>query len=182
MKRISRIPALLKAGIGTRIDKDRSNRRWKMPQTKRIPAALAGFWRRSRIALIIAGLLAIGVVFAGLHDVGIVLGILAAMVIVFEVTRRWRRIRNYIILFFASILGIIFLAFLDEGMVKPVVRFLGGTGAVNSAGFEVFNQIISLIILFFGVACLLTGVFGTIVLGVWRLARLRKKPAAPAGT
>jgi hypothetical protein len=137
---------------------------------------LAGFWRRSRISLIIAGLLAIGVVFAGLHDTGIVLGILAAMVIVFEIVRRWRRIRNFIILFFASVFGIVFLAFLDEGIVKPVVGFLGGPGAVKSAGFEVFNQIVSLVMLFFGVACLLTGFFGTIVMAAWHLARLRKKP------
>jgi hypothetical protein len=147
-----------------------------MAKIKQIQGALAGFWRRSRISLIIAGLLAIGVVFAGLHDVGIVLGILAAMVIVFEMIRHWRRIRNYIILFFASVFGIVFLAFIDEGVVKPIVRFVGGNGAVNSAGFEVFNQIISLIMLFFGVACLLIGFFGTIAMAVWRLARLRKKP------
>jgi hypothetical protein len=143
-----------------------------MRKIKEKLSALGRFWHRSRISLLIAAVLIIGVIFAGLHDIGIVLGILAAMVILIELTRRWRRIRNFIILFFASFLGIIYLSFLDEAVVKPFVRLLGGAGAVSGTGFDVFNQIISLIILFFGTAGLITGFLGAIILGVWRLVTL----------
>jgi hypothetical protein len=143
-------------------------------------SALAGFWQRSRVSLIIAAVLAIGIVFFGLHDVGIVLGILMAMVIMIELTRRWRKTRNFIILFIASFLGIIFLSFLDEQVVKPFVRLVGGDGAVNGKGFDIFNQIISLIILFFGVAGLITGFIGTIVMGIWRLVALVKNKGKTA--
>jgi hypothetical protein len=145
-------------------------------------SALVRFWRRSRISLVLFIFLVIGVVFAGLHDVGIVLGILAGMVIMIELSRRWRRIRNFIILFLASFFGIILLSFLDAGVVKPFVRLLGGTGAVRGTGFEVFNQIISLIILFFGTAGLIAGFFGTIILGILRLVLWRNRHRTEANT
>jgi hypothetical protein len=137
-----------------------------------ILSALARFWRSHRIAVIAFAVLGTGVVFAGLHDIGIVMGIAAAMVLIIELTRRWRRIRNFIILFIGAVVGMIFLAFLDEGVVKPVVVFIGGQAALATAPFEIFNQVISLVMLFFGVACVLTGFFGTIVLAIWRLVQL----------
>jgi hypothetical protein len=137
---------------------------------------------QNRIWLILAAVLAIGVVFFGLHDAGIILGILGALVVLFGLTYRWRRISNFIILFFSSFLGIIFLAFLDEMVVRPFVRLLGGPEAVNGTGFEVFNQIISLIMLFFGVAGLFTGFFGTVILAVIRLAGLLNRHKNEADT
>jgi hypothetical protein len=141
---------------------------------------LKRFWHRSRISLIIAAVLFIGVIIFGLHDVGIVLGIMMAMVIMIELTRRWRRVLNFIILFFASFLGIVLLSFLDEEVVKRFTLLLGGAGAANATVYEVFNQIISLIILFFGTAGLITGFFGTIILSIWRLVTLinRHRPAS----
>jgi accessory gene regulator protein AgrB len=153
-----------------------------MQKMKEKLSALHRFWRKHRISFVLFLLLAVGVVFAGLHDTGIVLGILAAMILIIEMSRRWRRIRNFLILFAASFLGIIFLAFLDEAVVKPMVRFLGGAAAVNGTGFEVFNQIISLIILFFGVAGLITGLLGAFVLVIVRLVMLRNRPKTEART
>jgi hypothetical protein len=153
-----------------------------MRKTRESPSALARFWQRSRVSLIIAAVLVMGVIFFGLHDVGIVLGILMATVLMFELTRRWRRIRNFIILFISSFLGIVFLAFLDVEVVKYFVPLLGGAGAVNGKGFQVFNQIVSLIILFFGTAGLITGFLGTVILGLWRLAGLRKRRKTEANT
>jgi hypothetical protein len=146
-----------------------------MVKIKRVTAALGGFLHRHRIAFVLVVLLVIGVVVAGLHDVGIVLGILTAEVILVEFFRRWRRIRNFIFLFLASFFGIILLSFLDAGVVKPLVRLLGGTAAVNGTGFEVFNQIVSLFVLFFGTAGLITGLLGAAVLGIWRLVDLINK-------
>ncbi len=144
-------------------------------KVKKIQSALVRFLHRHRIALVLVVLLVIGVVFAGLHDVGVVLGILAAGVILVEIARGWRRIRNFILLFLGSFFGIIFLSFLDVGVVKPLVRLIGGEGAVSGAGFEVFNQIVSLIVLFFGTAGLITGFLGAVVLGIWRLVNLFNK-------
>jgi len=146
-----------------------------MNKIKRALAALAGCWRKSRVSIIIVVLLAFGVIIAGLHDVGIVMGILAAAVILVEMTRRWRRTRNFIIMFAASFLGMIFLSFLDIEVVKPLVYFIGGEGAVSRTVFDVINQVISLIILFFGLAGLLTGFFGTIITGTVNLVTLVKR-------
>ena len=146
-----------------------------MNKIKRALAALAGCWRKSRVSIIIVVLLAFGVIIAGLHDVGIVMGILAAAVILVEMTRRWRRTRNFIIMFAASFLGMIFLSFLDIEVVKPLVYFIGGEGAVSRTVFDVINQVISLIILFFGLAGLLTGFFGTLITGTLNLVALVKR-------
>jgi hypothetical protein len=146
-----------------------------MNKMKRVLAALAGCWRKSRVSIIIVVLLAFGVIVAGLHDVGIVMGILAAVVILVEMTRRWRRTRNFIIMFFTSLLGMAFLSFLDIEVVKPLVYFIGGEGAASRTVFDVFNQVISLIILFFGLAGVLTGFFGTIITGAVSLVALVKR-------
>lgn len=153
-----------------------------MPKIQKGLSALAGFWQRNRISLILAAVLVIGVFFFGLHDTGLILGILAAMVILIGLTYRWRRTRNFIILFFSSFFGIILLAFLDEEVVKPFVHLIGGAGAVNGRGFEVFNQIVSLFMLFFGTAGLIVGFFGTIIVGILRLLGLRNKRRTEANT
>jgi hypothetical protein len=146
-----------------------------MQKIKEWFSSLGRVCRRSRISLIIAVVLILGVIIFGLHDVGIVLGILAAIVILVELTRRWRKIRNFIMLFVASFLGMILLSFLDVEVAKPLFRFLGGFGAENGAGFQVFNQVVSLIILFFGVAGLLTGFWGAAILCIWRVVLLIKR-------
>jgi hypothetical protein len=144
-------------------------------------AALAGFWHRSRVSLIVAAVLAIGVIIFGLHDVGIILGILGAMVINIEISRRWRKTRSFIILFFASFFGIIFLAFLDVAVIKNFILHLDGAGETTT-GYDIFNQIVSLIILFFDTAGLITGFFGTIIVGIWRLVALISKRKASSHT
>ena len=149
---------------------------------KKVFAALAGLWRRSRISFIIVAALAIGVVIAGLHDVGIVMGIGAGVVIFVEITRGWRRARRFGVLFFASVLGILLLSFVDAQVVKPLVQFAGGDGAVNGAGFQVFNQMVSLVILFFGVAGVLVGLLGAIGTGILNLAELIAKGKKEAKT
>jgi hypothetical protein len=146
-----------------------------MRKIKAILSALAGFWRRSRISLIIAAVLVIGVIFIGLRDVGIILGYLATTIVMVELTRRWRRIRNFTILLFASFFGIIFLAFLHEVVVLPLISLLLGAGALDSLGFYIFSDAVSLIILFIGPVGMFIGFLGAIVLGVFRLVSLGKK-------
>jgi hypothetical protein len=143
-------------------------------------AAFAGFWRERRISIIVVALLIIGIVFAGLHDVGIVLGYLAATVIFVEITRRWRKIRNFVILFFTSILGMVFLSFLHEEVAVPLVSMLLGPGALESTGFRIFSDAVSLVILFFGPAGSFVGFTGALALGVIHLISSRKKPKTEA--
>ncbi len=149
---------------------------------KNIVSALGRFWHRSRIALVIFFLLVIGIIFAGLHDTGIVLGILAGLVIMIEISRKWRRIRSFIFMLLISFFGIIFLSFIDVDVVKPAVRFLGGPGAETGSGFEIFNQIVSLVIVFFGTAGLVTGFLGTVILSIWRLISYIDKWGAARNT
>jgi ABC-type multidrug transport system fused ATPase/permease subunit len=138
-----------------------------MPKIMERLSALAAFWRKGRISWVLVALLVLSVIFFGLHDVGLILGITAAIVIMIELTHRWRRAWNFIILFFTTFLGIILLSFLDVEVVKPFVRLFGGADAVNETGFQVFNHIVSLSILFFGAAGLIVGFFGALVLGAW---------------
>lgn len=139
-------------------------------------SALGRFWRRSRVSLILAALLIIAVVFIGLHDIGMILGYLATLIIMVELTRRWRKIRNFIILLVASFFGIILLAFLHEEVVGPLVRLMLGAGALESLGFRIFSDAVSLIMIFVGAMGLIIGLAGTIILGILRLVAWRKNP------
>lgn len=85
-------------------------------------------------------------------------------------------------MFLISFFGIIFLSFIDVDVVKPAVRFLGGPGAETGSGFVIFNQIVSLVILFFGTAGLVTGFIGTVVLSIWRLVSYIDKLGAARDT
>ena len=153
-----------------------------MPKIKKRLSALAGFWQRSRISLVVAALLVIAVVFIGLHDVGMILGYLATAIVMLELTRRWRKTRYFVILFCASFLGIIFLAFLHEVVVAPLVSLFTGTAANESLGFRIFSDVISLVMIFIGVMGMVIGLAGTVILGIIRLIWLRNRGKPEANT
>ena len=131
--------------------------------------ALAKFWQRRRISLVLIILLIIAVVILGLHDTGMILAYLATAIIMLELTRHWRKIRNFVILLFGSIAGIILLSFLHEVVVEPLVRILLGPGALQSLGFRIFSDGVSLLMIFFGLMGTITGLAGAFILGVLRL-------------
>src|SRR3972149_7161483 len=115
-----------------------------MEKMKQRFLALVRFWQRRRISLALFVALVVAVVFLGLHDVGMILAYLATAIIIVELTPRWRKIRNFIILFFASFLGSILLAFLHVEVVSPLVRLLLGAAAIESLGFRIYNDTVSL--------------------------------------
>ena len=124
----------------------------------------------TRILLILFILLAVTAVFIGLENTpGFVICYLAATVLVVELTRRWRRIRNFMILGLAAFLGSIFLAFLDQEVVFPLAGFIGGTAVVESTPVNLYHDITSGIILFFGPVGMLVGFVGSLTLAVFRL-------------
>jgi hypothetical protein len=139
--------------------------------------------RATRVLLVLFLLLVISVIFVGLDNtVGFGIGFLAATVLAIELTRRWRRIRNFVILFVASFFGSIFLSFLHEEVVYPLAGFIGGLPVVNSTPMNIYHDITSGIILFFGTAGVLVGFFGGIILAVSRLVALVNRKRVPRGT
>lgn len=132
-------------------------------------------WQRYRISFILAAVLVAAVIFIGLHDVGLLLGYIATTLVMLELTRRWRKIRYFLILFLVSFLGIIFLAFLHEVVVSPLAGWLLGASALKSPGFRLFSDIVSLAMIFPGVVGMVMGLAGAAILGVWRLATWKGK-------
>ena len=109
-------------------------------------------------------------VFTGMdNETGIILGWLAAAVLLAELTRRWQRPLYFFILAIASFGGAVFLSFLHEEVVYPLVSWLGGAGAVDSLPMKIFHETISFIILFFRPTGIIIGILGTAVLLVVRL-------------
>lgn len=147
----------------------------KMQKTKKILSALVRYWQRYHLALIIAAILIICIIFIGLHDLGMILGYVATTIIMLELTYRWRKIRYFIFLLFGSFLGIILLSFLHEEVVSPLVRILLGTGALNSTEFHIFSDAVSIMIIFIGLMGIIIGIVGTAVLGIFRLIDLKNR-------
>jgi len=145
-------------------------------------AALARFWQRTRFSLIIAGVLVIVIIFVGLHDLGIVLGYVATIIVMLDLTRRWRKPLNFIILCVASFLALVLLAFLHEVVVIPLVTFIFGNGALSSPGLRIFSDTVSLIMLFICPMGFLIGFFGALVSGVFQLVTLLQSRKTEADT
>jgi hypothetical protein len=111
-----------------------------------------------------------------------ILGYLATTILMVELTRRWRKIRYFVILFFASFLGMILLAFLHEEVVSPLVSLFTGAAAVKSLGFRIFSDVVSLVMIFIGVMGIVIGIAGTLILGILRLVGLRNRRRTEANT
>ena len=128
-------------------------------------------------------MLVICVIFVGLDNpTGIILGWLATAVLMTELTRRWRNIRNFLILGVASFVGAIFLSFLHEVVVYPLAGIIGGAGALQSRALGVFHEAISLIILFFTPVDVFIGIVGAITLVILRLITLLNKRSVSSNT
>ena len=141
--------------------------------------AAVRFWQKRHLSVALAAALVIGVIAIGLHDTGIFLGYIATTLVMLELTRRWRRIRNFIILSVASVLGIIFLAFLHEEVAKPLALWLLGSGAEQNLAFHLFSDIVTLAMIFVGATGTVFGFFGAVILALWRLAVGKRQPAGP---
>jgi hypothetical protein len=135
--------------------------------------------RVTRVLLAVFLLLVFVDVFIGLQSTtGFVIGYLATTVLAVELTRRWRKLKNFIILFLAAFLGSILLAFLHEEVVYPLAGFIGGPPVVNSTPMNLYHDITSGIILFFGPVGMLVGFSGGAVMVVLRLVTLVSRKSA----
>jgi hypothetical protein len=146
-------------------------------------SALIRLSKMTRTLLALFCVLIIGVVFVGLDNTyGIILGWLATAVLEIELTRRWRKVRNFLILGVASFVGAIFLSFLHEVVVYPLADIIGGAGALQSRSLGIFHEAISLIILFFTPVGIFIGIMGAITLVIWHLIKLLSKKSVASNT
>jgi hypothetical protein len=143
-----------------------------MARIRKIFKGLVAAWERYHIAYIIAGLLVVCVVFIGTRDRGMILGYIATTLIMVEITRRWRKILYFFLFGLTAFLSSIFLSFLHEEIVKPLIRILLGAGALNSLGFHLFHDAVTFYILFFGLMGVVIGALGMAALAVYRLISL----------
>jgi hypothetical protein len=141
------------------------------------------FSRIPPVTRILAGvfiLLLIGLVFTGLdNEAGLILGWSAATVLLAELTRRWRRIWNFLILGVSVFAGAIFLAFMHEEVVYPLVNWLGGAGALQSVPMRIFHETVSFIILFFTPTGVAVGLVGAIIMLVVKLMNRKRQADSP---
>ena len=130
----------------------------------------------TRVLLFLFAVLAICVIFVGLDNpTGIILGWLATATLLAELTRRWRKIRNFLILLFASFIGAIILSFLYMEVALPFAEWIWGIDAPQSTPWRIFHVIISNIILLLTPVGIFVGIVGTIWLVILRLVALRHR-------
>jgi hypothetical protein len=153
-----------------------------MHKTREIITAVFRAWQRFHLAYALAGLLIVLVIFIGTHDLGMILAYVATAIIMVELTHRWRKIRYFFFLALGSFLSAIFLSFLHEVVVKPLVRMMLGEGALYSLGFRIFSDGVSLYVLLVGMMGIVLGVTGMAALAVSRLINLITKDTAARGT
>jgi hypothetical protein len=139
--------------------------------------------RRATIALFtVFFLLVLVVLVIGLNNIaGLICGNLAFVMLYIVMTRRWWRIRNYIILFFTTVVGIIALSALYVEVIWRIAVAVGGAGVAENTAFRIVDFIINNIILLAGPSGMLVGLVGATALGIIRLSTLRRKKV-PTGT
>ncbi len=146
-------------------------------------SALIGLKHETGILLAVFCVLVIGVVFIGLNDVpGYILGYLATTIVFYIAVRGWRTIKRFLILFAAAILGAIFLSFLYVEIISRIAIMVGGAGVLESAPMQVIEVVITYIILFATPLGILTGIVGSITLGIRRLATPRDENSDAGST
>jgi hypothetical protein len=150
---------------------------------KRKLAAILRISQTTRILLAVFIILVICVIFMGLDNAtGLATGWLATLTLLAAFTYRWRKIRYFLILSAASFIGAVILAFLHEEVVLPLTKWIGGADALQSAPIEIYHQITSMIIFFFGPMGILAGVIGAVVLSFFRVKSLLGTKKIPENT
>lgn len=143
---------------------------------KRILSALKRIPMLTRILLAAFCVLMIIAVIIGIdNDRGILMGWLATTVLLIEITRRWRKEWHFLLLSVGVVVGAIFLSFLHEAVVYPLVEKIGGASALQSRGLEIFHFIITDLILLFTPMGIIIGIIGAITLFFIRLIMLGRK-------
>jgi len=127
------------------------------------------------ILLAIFVILLISVLVIGLNDApGFILGYVTTFVLFFTISRNWRKIKSFIILFAASLVGIFFLSLLYVEVIYRLAEWIGGIEALHSVPMDIITMVITYVILFGGPVGILVGILGTLTLAIFRLVSLKK--------
>ena len=112
------------------------------------------------------------------HMAGLICGNLAVCMLYIVMTRRWWKIRKFIILLFVSMLSVIVLSALYVEVIVRLAVWVGGEGAVDNTAFKVVHFIISNLILLACPSGMFVGLIGASTLGIIRISSLRKNKTA----
>ena len=135
--------------------------------------------RKNRLYLISFVILLLSAILVGLDNPsGIIVGWLAVTVLMVAMVRKWRKPWYFIILFFASLFGAIFLSFLYMVVALPLTQWIGGINATDSTAWRVFHVIISNLILLAVPIGMIFGVMGFLIMGILRLFTLIRRSRA----
>jgi hypothetical protein len=136
---------------------------------KRIPIlsyALVGLFV---ILIIIACIIGID------SDRGVLVGWLGVIMLLVEITRRWRKEWHFLLLVVGAIVFSIILSCLSEAVINPIVERIGGEAALESRGLEIFHQIIASILTLVPITAIIYGILGAITLFIVRLIIICRK-------
>ncbi len=147
-----------------------------------MPGKLSTLLRSRRVTVSLVALvfvLILVIVIIGLNNVtGLILGYITVTVFYLILTRKWRRIRSFVILFFVALLSIFLLSFLYVEVIYRLTVVFGGTEALQSTGFRAVHFMISNVILLGCPAGMFVGLVGASALGIIRLSSVRKNKNA----
>ena len=114
-------------------------------------------------------------------DRGVLVGWLGMIILLTEITRRWRKEWHFLLLIAGAFVLAIFLSFLHEVVVYPLVEKIGGASALQSQGLEIFHAIIKNILVLVTPMAIIYGIIGAITLFIIRIILLcRKKTSEKA--
>jgi hypothetical protein len=131
------------------------------------------FWKRISpltivlLAIFIA-LIAVAFVIGVDSDRGVLVGWLGIIILLTELTRRWRKEWQFLLLIAGAMIGSILLSGLHQLII--------GTGGVIEAGWpNFFHALITDVILLFAPMAIIYSILATITLFIIRLVTLRRK-------
>jgi hypothetical protein len=149
---------------------------------RRITTKIAALWcsgTATRLLLLLFGLLVVSIVLIGLDDTpGYTLGYIATAVIFLVMVRRWRSIKNYVILMLATFCIAVFLSAIDVEVITRIAVWNWGPDALYSPPMRIIDAVINYLITFGGPVGLAYGFTGALVLAVIRLVRPKREQAA----
>lgn len=143
---------------------------------KRLLAALK---RIPVLSYILVGIFIVLMIIAGIigidGDRGVLVGWLGVIVLLAEITRRWRKEWHFLLLIAGAFVLAIILSFLHEVVVYPLVGKIGGASALQSQGLAIFHAIIKNFLVLFTPMAIIYGIIGTITIFIVRLILLCRK-------
>ena len=136
---------------------------------KRIPVLSYALVGAAVIIIIIAAIIGID------SDRGVLVGWIGIILLLTELTRRWRKEWHFLLLVAGAFIGAIILSGLYEAAIYPLVEKIGGASAVQSRGLEIFHDILTDILLLVTPIAIIYGILGAITLFTLRLIIICRK-------